>query len=116
MGCRLIRTPKGLDYLKVHIRRSLGGKQAPAKVEYQVALMLQQLHTHHCSIWCDGVWEVLSCDNTQTKLIVSDHPVTIYIKGVFPGAQGAQYPFDPAIELLGSHTLVPLSLNRICIC
>lgn len=113
MDAQKWRTPKGLDFLKWQIRKSLNGKTVSPQVEHQMALMLlRQLHMHYCTIWSEAVWEVMSCDNTQTKFIVSDHPVTVYNKGVFPGAQEAQYPFDPGIELLGSHTLFPLSLNR----
>lgn len=116
MDAQKWRTPKGIDYLKVMIRRNLKGRTVTPQSEHQMALMLlQKFHLHHCSIWCDGVWEVLSCDNTKTKLLVSDHPVTVYNKGVFPGAQSAQYPFDPGIELLGSRTLFPLSLNRVLV-
>jgi hypothetical protein len=107
------RTPKGLDYLKWQIRKNLRGRTVSQQVEHQMALMfLQQFHMHHCTIWSEAVWEILSCDNTQTKFIVSDNPVTVYNKGVFPGSVGAHYPLDPGIELLGSHTLFPLSYNR----
>lgn len=113
MDAQKWRTPKGLDFLKWQIRKNLKGKMASPQVEHQMALMLlRQFHMLYCTIWSEAVWEVLSCDNTQTKFIVSDHPVTVYNKGVFPSAQEAQYPFDPGIELLGSHTLFPLSLNR----
>jgi len=109
------RTPKGLDYLKKLIQKQAKGTVDP-KHEHQFALlMLGQFHQHHITIWSEAVWQVLSCDNTPTKFLVSDHPVTTYNKGIFPGAPDAQYPFDAKIELLGSHTIFPLSLTRLLV-
>lgn len=51
-----------------------------------------------------------------TKLIVSDHPVTVYNRACSPNSlhwcQGAD---DPDIRLHATHTLFPLSLDRLLI-
>src|SRR6185437_11194397 len=80
---------------------------------HQLALLLlSDFHRLYCTIWTECVWEILCCDNSPTKFIVTDHPVTTYNKGVFPASTLATYPADARIELLGSHTLFPLGLNR----
>ncbi|MCG7882591.1 MAG: DUF4238 domain-containing protein [Candidatus Thiodiazotropha endolucinida] len=98
-----IRTPKGIDFLK----------KAGLTSDHQQALgLMQSLWQAHCTIWTEGVWEILSCDNSPTKFIVTDHPVTTYNKGLFPGAKACTYPLDAPVSFLGTHTIFPLNLNR----
>ena len=32
----------------------------------------------HCTIWTEGVREIVSAEDSDVKFIISDHPVTIY--------------------------------------
>ncbi|WP_331351420.1 DUF4238 domain-containing protein [Cellvibrio sp. UBA7671] len=103
MDAQKIRTPKGLDFLK----------KVGLKDNHQQALQLMRgFWQSNCTIWAEGVWEILSCDNSPTKFIISDSPVTTYNKGLFPGAKECTYPFDASIFYLGTHTIFPLSINR----
>lgn len=103
LNAQKLRTPKGLDFLKVLSRSS----------SHQNALQLmEQIYQMHGTIWSEGVWEVLGCDQSETKFIVSDHPVTTYNKKLFPAAPQSQYPLDAPIEMVGTHTIFPLDLNR----
>jgi len=103
LNAQKLRTPKGLDYLK-----AVSGSGS-----HQIALrLMEQLYQIHGTIWSEGVWEVLECDESDTKFIVSDHPVTTYNKKLFPASKESQYPFDAPIELVGTHTIFPLNLNR----
>jgi hypothetical protein len=103
LDAQKLRTPKGLDLLR---KLKHGATHAHA-----LALM-QHLWQVHVTIWMECVWEVLECDNSPTKFIVTDHPVTTYNKGLFPLSSSCTYPLDAPIEMLGTHTLFPLSLNR----
>jgi len=106
LDAQKLRTPKGLDYVK---RMSRDGS-------HQAALQLMgELWQIHVTIWMEGVWEVLHCDESPTKFIVSDHPVTTYNKELFPLAKRCRYPFDAPIELVGTHTIFALDLNRCLI-
>jgi hypothetical protein len=97
-----LRTPKGLDFLK-----KLSG------TDHGKALMLmRRMHQVHVTTWMEGVWEVVSCDDSATKFIVTDHPVTTYNRAMFPQSQACLYPLDAPIDLLGTHTIFPLSMNR----
>lgn len=103
MDAQKLRTPKGLDFLRKLSKTD----------DNQVALhVMGELHQMHITIWSEGVWEVLACDESPTKFIVSDHPVTTYNKGEFPGSRACTYPLDSRIDLLGTHTIFPLDLNR----
>lgn len=103
MDAQKLRTPKGLDLL-----RKLGGAD-----DNEVVLhVMGMLHQVHITIWSEGVWEVIACDESPTKFIISDHPVTTYNKSEFPGSKACKYPLDSRIELLGTHTIFPLDLNR----
>jgi hypothetical protein len=103
MDAQKLRTPKGLDYIK----------QMLGDGSHQAALQLmEQLWQMHVTIWMEGVWEILECDQSDTKFILSDHPVTTYNKKLFPRSRQCQYPLDAPIELVGTHTIFPLDLNR----
>jgi hypothetical protein len=67
LDAQKLRTPKGLDHLKQRWRHG----------SHQAALYLMgKLWQLHVTIWMEGVWEVLYCDSSSTKFIISDHPVT----------------------------------------
>ncbi|OWQ46619.1 hypothetical protein CDL60_14255 [Roseateles noduli] len=103
LGAQKLRTPKGLDFLK-HAAKGASHRRA--------LLYMQQLHQVYVTMWMEAIWEVVSCDESPTKFIVTDHPVVTYNKGLFPQSKACQYPLDAPIELLGTHTIFPLSLNR----
>ena len=63
-----LRTPKGLEYLA-----------AVAKTNQQdtVLLALTELQAVYCAIWTECIWCILDASQSSTKLILSDHPVTV---------------------------------------
>jgi hypothetical protein len=69
----------------------------------------------HCAIWTESVWSIASADNTETKFIVTDHPVAVYNREVFPDSEYANKSTDPDIRMNGTHTFFPLSPMRILI-
>ncbi len=103
LDAQTLRTPKGLDFLK---KLSRSGS-------HQSALDLMGiLWQYHVTIWAEGVWEVLCCDESPTKFIITDNPVTTYNRSLPPDSPHCQYPFDARIELVGTQTLYPLNPNR----
>ena len=103
MGAQKLRTPKGLDFL----RKLTGAADHQARLN-----MMATLFQMHATLWTESVWEVVYCDNSPTKFIISDHPVTTYNKGQFPGSAAGKYPLDSLVECVGTHTIFPLGLNR----
>ena len=103
LDAQKLRTPKGLDLIK----------RLPGRNSHQDALkFMGQLWQAHMTIWTEGVWEIVQCDQSETKFIISDHPVTTYNKNLFPLSPECKYPFDAPIECLATHTIFPLDLNR----
>ena len=95
-----IRTPKGLDWLKA---------QYPTLTQNELMLEMQGIRMMHCTIWSEGVREIVSAEDADVKFIISDHPVTIYNHAVQRGAPICAYPYDPAIALRASQTIFPLN-------
>jgi len=95
-----IRTPKGLDWLKA---------QYPALTQNELMYEMQAIRTMHCTIWTEGVREIISAENSDVKFIISDHPVTIYNYAAAPDAPVCRYPNDPSIALKASQTIIPLT-------
>lgn len=95
-----IRTPKGLDWLR---------SRYPELDQNELMMEMQGIRNMHCTIWTEGVREIVSAEDARVKFIVSDHPVTIYNHAVSPDVALCAYPNDPDIALKASQTIFPLS-------
>jgi len=101
-----IRTPKGLDWIKSNY---------PSLTQNQLMQEMQALRNMHCTFWTEGVREIVSAENSTTKFIISDHPVTIYNYALPPDSSECAYPNDPPVALKGTQTLFPLDQNHCLI-
>jgi uncharacterized protein YchJ len=97
-----LRTPKGLRWLQA---------QYPTLDQNELMTEMQGMRMMHCTIWSEGVREIVSAEDADVKFIISDHPVTIYNYAVPPQAPLCAYPLDPGIALKASQTIFPLNRN-----
>jgi Protein of unknown function (DUF4238) len=106
MAAQKLRTPKGLDWI-----RSCYGKLG------QIDLMveMQALRTMHCTMWAEGVREVVSAADSDVKFIVTDHPVTVYNPQIDPTGPDCAYPLDPMVASLGTQTVFVLDASTCLI-
>jgi uncharacterized protein YchJ len=95
-----LRTPKGLRWLQA---------QYPALDQNELMAEMQGMRMMHCTIWSEGVREIVSAEDAEVKFIISDHQVTIYNHAVPPEAPLCAYPLDPGIALKASQTIFPLN-------
>lgn len=95
-----VRTPKGLDWLKT---------QYPTLTQNELMYEMQGIRMMHCTIWGEGVREIVSAEEADVKFIVSDHPVTVYNYAAAPDGKACVYPNDPTIALKASQTVFPLN-------
>lgn len=101
-----IRTIKGLDWVKA---------QYPHLDQNQLMMEMQAIQTRHCTIWAEGVREIVSAKNSPVGFIVSDHPITVYNYALPPESGPNKYPNDPSILLKGSQTIFPLDKDHCLI-
>jgi|TARA_R110002020_G_scaffold470160_1_gene695758 hypothetical protein len=101
-----LRTPKGLGWLRA---------QYPSLSQNELMMEMQAIRMMHCTIWTEGVREIVSAEDAEVKFIVSDHPVTVYNPGAPPGSKFSVFPLEPGIELKGTQTLFPLDRNHCLI-
>lgn len=101
-----LRTPKGLDWLRA---------QYPRLSQNQLMMEMQAIQAMHCTIWSEGVREIVSAADSTTKFIISDHPVTVYNHALPPDADACRYPLDPSIALKASQTIYPLDRDHCLI-
>lgn len=106
LDAQKLRTPKGLDWVKT---------KYPELNQIQLMTEMQALRTIHCTLWAEGVRELVSAGDSDVKFILSDHPVTIYNYACPPNSELCAYPNDPDIALKGSQTIFPLNKNRCLI-
>lgn len=106
MSVQKLRTPKGLGWLS-GLR---GGRDRNSRL-----MLLQSLQNMFCAMWTDCVWQIADTTQSPTKLIISDHPVTVYNRGCFPASKWCTGFSDPDIRLVATHTYFPLSLDKVLI-
>lgn len=103
MDAQMLRTPKGLDWLK---------SRFGAQTQIQLMLTMQSIRQMHCTMWVEGVMEIVFADQSDTKFILTDHPVTVYNKECFPLSKYCRYPNEPLTAYIGTQTIFPLDFNR----
>ena len=106
MSIQKLRTPKGLHYL---------AKLTKLNNKNHVLLKLQELRRIFCALWTECIWSIVDASNSQNKFLLSDHPIIVYNKGCFPLSQWCKDFNDPDIWLTGTHTLFPLSSEKLLI-
>jgi hypothetical protein len=106
MAAQKLRTPKGLDWI-----RSCHG--ALGQVDLMVEM--QALRWMHCTMWVEGVREIVSAHDSDVKFILTDHPVTVYNAAVDATSEQCAYPHDPMVAAVGSQTVFALDANTCLI-
>lgn len=106
MSIQKLRTPKGLAYLAdlVNLRD-----------KNRVLFKMQHLQQLFCAAWTECIWIIVDASESETKFIISDHPVAVYNRGCFPASKWCRGHREPDIWLSGTHTLFPLSLDKLLI-
>lgn len=97
-----IRTPKGLNWIR---------KKYYDLDQVQLMIEMQSIRNMNCTIWTEGVREIVSTNDSSVKFILSDHPVTIYNHACSPETEYSTYPDDPPIAFKGTQTIFPLNLD-----
>jgi hypothetical protein len=106
LSLQKLRTPKGLAQLAELVRLS----------DHNAVLHeMQRLQQMYCATWAECVWAIADASESSVKFILSDHPITVYNHGCFPESAYCRGHRDPDIRLSGSHTLFPLSPDRVLI-
>jgi len=101
-----LRTPKGLAWLKA---------QYPSLTQNELMVEMQAIRMMHCTIWTEGVREIVSAEDSNVKFILSDHPVTVFNRAASPRSKICKHPGDPGIELKGTQTVFPLDRDHCLI-
>jgi hypothetical protein len=106
MSTQKLRTPKGLDWLSNVVRDENRNNLLRKMVD------LRQLF---CAIWTECVWQIAVASESDTKFIISDHPITVYNRCCGPRSGWCRGFNDPDIGLNATHTLFPLSMEKVLI-
>ncbi|MGE8568803.1 MAG: DUF4238 domain-containing protein [Achromobacter sp.] len=106
LDAQKLRTPKGLDWIK---------EAYPELTQVDLMHEMQALRLMHCTMWAEGVREIVTAEHSDVKFIVSDHPVAVYNRAIVPIAAGGTEAKDPSISLLGTQTVFALNANTCLI-
>lgn len=103
MDAQKLRTPKGLDWIHSNYFQLS---------HIELMLEMQFLRTMHCTMWVEGVMEIVSAEDSDVKFIISDHAVTIYNPACPPDSNVCKYPNEPPTAWKASQTIFPLDVNH----
>ncbi len=106
LDAQKLRTPKGLEWIK---------EAYPELTQVDLMREMQALRLMHCTMWAEGVREIVTAEQSDVKFIVSDHPVAVYNKAIVPVAVGGTEAKNPSISLLGTQTVFALNANTCLI-
>lgn len=107
LSTQKLRTPKGLDWL---------ARQIGAATQEETLNHLVRLRHLYSAIWTECVWQIADAKDSDTKFIVSDHPVTVYNRACGPrNRQWCRGSNDPDIRMHATHTIFPLGIDRVLI-
>ncbi len=106
LDAQKLRTPKGLDWIR---------SRYPSLDQLELMQEMQSLRRIHCTMWAEGVREIVSAEDSDIKFIVSDHPVTVYNASTPPRSMKCAYPEDPPIEWIGTISIFALNANTCLI-
>jgi hypothetical protein len=106
MSVQKLRTPKGLKNISAY---------SLSESENFNLIFLQRIQNLYCAIWTECVWQIAEATESNTKFIISDHPVTVYNRACPPLSKFCREYNDPDIRLHATHTIFPLSLEKMLI-
>lgn len=106
LSTQKLRTPKGISFLS---------SITEITDKNLLLFKMQEIHGMHCAIWTECVWSIADASQSETKFICSDHPVTVYNQKCAPASKRCRGANDPVIWLNGTHTIFPLSIDKILI-
>lgn len=110
MTTQKLRTPKGLKWIKNELTKA---KQLSDK--NSILRLMTSLRRVYGAIWMESIWQIADASKSDTKFIVSDHPVTVYNRRCGPRSEWCREANDPDIRFHATHTFFPLSLDKILI-
>ena len=67
------------------------------------------------AVWAESCWQIADATHTETKFIVSDHPVTVYNRRCGPKSRWCSGTLDPDIRHHATHTIFPLTYEKVLI-
>ncbi len=107
LGSQRLRTPRGLDWLS----KKLGVIGRPELMRTMV-----HMRNYYSAVWSECIWQIADANESDTKFIISDNPVTVYNREI--GTHNRTWnrdESDPDPNLMGSHTIFPLSMNKVLV-
>lgn len=106
MSTQKLRTRKGLGVL---------GELAGTRDKDEVLKVMLSLRQLYGAVWAESVWLIADASLSETKFVVSDHPITLYNRRCGPRSQWCRGFNDPDIRCNATHTIFPLSLEKVLI-
>jgi hypothetical protein len=106
MSTQKLRTLKGLKWL---------ANQVNSTDQNKILSFMVNIRQIYCAIWTECIWQIADASQSESKFIISDHPVTVYNRKCGPRSGWCRNANDPDIRCHATHTIFPLSVDKILI-
>lgn len=104
MDAQLSRTPRALSFLSDFSR-----------TRNHALLLMNNYQQIHLAMWTDCTWEVFDASESGLEFILSDNPVTLYNRDIYPLSNDGKTGMELNFPELGTQMLFPLDKYKLLV-
>lgn len=103
LDAQLSRTPRALKFFNSY------NVQAPNAS----LVFMQCVRNIHMAMWTDAVWEIFDATDSDIDFLLSDNPVTLYNRAIYPKSKEGQTGLELNFTEIGTQTIFPLNRKQL---
>lgn len=103
LDAQLSRTPRALKFFNSY----------NVQVPNASLVFMQCVRNIHMAMWADAVWEIFDATDSDIDFLLSDNPVTLYNRAIYPKSKEGQTGLELNFTEIGTQTIFPLNRKQL---
>lgn len=103
LDAQLSRTPRALKFFNSY----------NVQVPNAPLVFMQCVRNIHMAMWTDAVWEIFDATDSDIDFLLSDNPVTLYNRAIYPKSKEGQTGLELNFTEIGTQTIFPLNRKQL---
>lgn len=103
LDAQLSRTPRALKFFNSY----------NVQVPNASLVFMQCVRNIHMAMWTDAVWEIFDATDSDIDFLLSDNPVTLYNRAIYPKSKEGQTGLELNFTEIGTQTIFPLNRKQL---
>lgn len=103
LDAQLSRTPRALKFFNSY----------NVQVPNAPLVFMQCVRNIHMAMWADAVWEIFDATDSDIDFLLSDNPVTLYNRAIYPKSKEGQTGLELNFTEIGTQTIFPLNRKQL---